>query len=1131
MSGSHSNDEDDVVQVPETSSPTKVASSSPLKPTSPTVPDASVASLRSRFTFKPSDPSEGAHTSKPLPSGSPEVALVNLAREFPDFSQTLVQAVFKSNSFNLQSARERLTRLRQQRQNWTWNKNASPKKSETPPPVKKSLPLANTGRLSSIHGNINNKSSKITVAKQKTSIFDRYSNVINQKQYTFELPTNLNIDSEALSKLPVNYNKKRRLVRADQHPIGKSYESSATQLGSAREKLLANRKYGRHANDNDEEEEESMMTDDDDASGDDYTESTPQINLDEQVLQFINDSDIVDLSDLSDTTMHKAQLIASHRPYSSLNAFVNTNFNDRDTEENASNKRKRRAAASANESERLLDKITQSIRGYNAIESVIKKCSSYGDLVTSQMKKWGVQVEGDNSELDLMNLGEDDDDDNDDGNNDKNNSNNNNTAGADATSKEKEDTKAVVEGFDETSAEPTPAPAPAPVERETKRTRNTTKPKVVEDEDDDVDLEAIDDELPQSEHEDDDYEEEDEDYNDEEEDVEYDDGDDDDDDDDEFVATRKNTHVVSTTSRNGRKPIVKFFKGKPRLLSPEISLKDYQQTGINWLNLLYQNKMSCILADDMGLGKTCQVISFFAYLKQINEPGPHLVVVPSSTLENWLREFQKFAPALKIEPYYGSLQEREELRDILERNAGKYDVIVTTYNLAAGNKYDVSFLKNRNFNVVVYDEGHMLKNSTSERFAKLMKIRANFRLLLTGTPLQNNLKELMSLLEFIMPNLFISKKESFDAIFKQRAKTTDDNKNHNPLLAQEAITRAKTMMKPFILRRRKDQVLKHLPPKHTHIQYCELNAIQKKIYDKEIQIVLEHKRMIKDGELPKDAKEKSKLQSSSSKNLIMALRKASLHPLLFRNIYNDKIITKMSDAILDEPAYAENGNKEYIKEDMSYMTDFELHKLCCNFPNTLSKYQLHNDEWMQSGKIDALKKLLKTIIVDKQEKVLIFSLFTQVLDILEMVLSTLDYKFLRLDGSTQVNDRQLLIDKFYEDKDIPIFILSTKAGGFGINLVCANNVIIFDQSFNPHDDRQAADRAHRVGQTKEVNITTLITKDSIEEKIHQLAKNKLALDSYISEDKKSQDVLESKVSDMLEDIIYDENSKPKGTKE
>ncbi|CAI4054540.1 DNA-dependent ATPase FUN30 SKDI_01G0530 [Saccharomyces kudriavzevii IFO 1802] len=1126
MSGSHSNDEeDDTVQVPETSSPTKTVSSSPLKPASSTVSDAGVASLRSRFTFKPSEPNEGSHISKPLPSGSPEVALVNLSREFPDFSQTLVQAVFKSNSFNLQSARDRLARLRQQRQNWTWNKNASPKKPETLPAAKKALPLANTGRLSSIYGSTNNKSSKITVAKQKTSIFDRYSNVINQKQYTFELPNNLNIDSEALSKLPVNYNKKRRLVRADQHPMGKFNELATTQLGSAREKLLANRKYGRHADDNDnDEEEESMMTDDDDASGDDYMETTPQVNLDDQVLQFINDSDIVDLSDLSDTAMHKAQLIASHRPYASLGAFIDTNFNDKDAEEGVANKRKRRSAASANESERLLDKITQSIRGYNAIESVIKKCSSYGDLVTSQMKKWGVQVEGDNSELNLMNLDEDgDEDDDDDGDS---NADAAAAAGADDIGKDKEEPKAVVEGFDESSAEPTPAPEG----RETKRTRNTAKAQVDEREED-LDLDAIDDELPQSEHEEDDYEEEDEDYNDEEgEDVEYDVGDDEDDDDNEFVAARKIRNVTSTTSRSGRKPIVKFFKGKPRLLSPDISLKDYQQTGINWLNLLYQNKMSCILADDMGLGKTCQVISFFAYLKQINEPSPHLVVVPSSTLENWLREFQKFAPALKIEPYYGSLQEREELREILERNSGKYDVIVTTYNLAAGNKYDVSFLKNRNFNVVVYDEGHMLKNSTSERFAKLMKVRANFRLLLTGTPLQNNLKELMSLLEFIMPNLFISKKESFDAIFKQRAKTTDDNKNHNPLLAQEAITRAKTMMKPFILRRRKDQVLKHLPPKHTHIQFCELNPVQKKIYDKEIQTVLEHKRMIKDGELPQQAKERSKIQSSSSKNLIMALRKASLHPLLFRNIYDDKMIGKMSDAILDEPAYAENGNREYIKEDMSYMTDFELHKLCCNFPKTLSKYQLHNDEWMRSGKIDALKKLLKTIIVDKQEKVLIFSLFTQVLDILEMVLSTLNYKFLRLDGSTQVNDRQLLIDKFYEDKEIPIFILSTKAGGFGINLVCANNVIIFDQSFNPHDDRQAADRAHRVGQTKEVNITTFITKDSIEEKIHQLAKNKLALDSYISEDKKSQDVLESKVSDMLEDIIYDENSKPKEKK-
>lgn len=180
---------------------------------------------------------------------------------------------------------------------------------------------------------------------------------------------------------------------------------------------------------------------------------------------------------------------------------------------------------------------------------------------------------------------------------------------------------------------------------------------------------------------------------------------------------------------------------------------------------------------------------------------------------------------------------------------------------------------------------------------------------------------------------------------------------------------------------------------------------------------------------------------------------------------------------------------------------------------------------MNSGKVDALKKLLDDIINKKREKVLIFTLFTQVLDILEKVLSTLNYKFLRLDGSTQVNDRQTMIDKFYDDNTIPIFMLSTRAGGFGINLVCANHVIIFDQSFNPHDDRQAADRAHRVGQTKEVTVTTLITKDSIEEKIFQLAKTKLALDSQVSSSEDQSDLIDNKVSDLLEDIIYTEAQK------
>lgn len=1037
-----SDSNNDEVQVPE--------SSSPLKQTN----DETTASLlRSQFSFTP-DNARNSNTGivAGAPKTNPDVQLAQLSSEFPDFSPTLVQAVFKSNSFNVKMARERLTRIRNQRHNWSVNSKGG-KTTLIPQTTRLSPSATSTNRLNSIKPS--DPSSKIVLEKQRTSIFDRYSNVMNQKLRP-TMTESLVVDEEALSKLNGSNTKRRRLVRADNMDKNRK----ATHLDKAKENLL--RMKTKRGGSDDEDTAEEEMSGEEDVSGEEYEERTPDINIDDQVLQFLNTADASDIADLGETTLAKAKTIISKRPFSSLYAFSQIELSEANGEDSkkAPKKPVKRSVNQKKESDKLLEKVNQSIRGYNAIDSLIKRCASYGNLIAGQMKRWGIDLEHSQNggELDFTNIDSDDDD------------------------------AAIVEDFDESEVSATPTPAPE---------TNVAKLKIKSGSDSEVEEEEEEDEEDAA------FEES---------------------EDEEYGQTRRSAFP----GRRGRpqKRLVKFFKGRPKLLGSDVQLKDYQQTGINWLNLLYHNHMSCILADDMGLGKTCQVIAFLAYLKQINEPGPHLVVVPSSTLENWLREFQKFCPSLKIEPYYGSQQERAGLRDILERTAGQYDVIVTTYNLAAGNKYDISFLRSCRFNVVVYDEGHMLKNSLSERFSKLMRIQGNFRLLLTGTPLQNNLKELMSLLEFIMPSLFEAKKDYLASIFKQRARTSDDNKDFNPLLAQEAINRAKMMMRPFILRRRKDQVLKHLPAKHRVIEHCEMNEIQRKIYNDEIKLVMEHKRMLQNGEPPADSKERAKIQSSSSKNLIMALRKASLHPLLFRNIYNDKILAKMSDAILDEPEYAENGNRQYIQEDMSYMTDFELHKLCCNFPNTLEKFQLHNKEWLQSGKIDKLTVLLKHIIQEKKEKVLIFSLFTQVLDILELVLSTLNYKFLRLDGSTQVNDRQSLIDKFYEDETIPVFILSTKAGGFGINLVCANNVIIFDQSFNPHDDRQAADRSHRVGQTKEVTITTLITKDSIEEKIFQLAKNKLDLDSHISEDdKKSQDLLESKVSDILEDIIYDENSK------
>lgn len=555
--------------------------------------------------------------------------------------------------------------------------------------------------------------------------------------------------------------------------------------------------------------------------------------------------------------------------------------------------------------------------------------------------------------------------------------------------------------------------------------------------------------------------------------------------------------VVLTRGRKTGSVRGSYFSEKPTLLSPDLELKDYQQVGINWLALLYKRKLSCILADEMGLGKTCQVISFLAHLKEIGEPGPHLVVVPSSTLENWLREFQKFCPEFAIEPYYGSQSERADIRIALSDPAASFDVMVTTYNLACGATQDLGFLKSRKFNVCVYDEGHLLKNSQSERYSKLMRLHANFRLILTGTPLQNNLRELVSLLSFILPDIFVSRKDDLAGIFKHKAKSTDKSSDgRNPLLSEQRIMKAKAMMTPFVLRRKKDQVLKHLPSKSHQVIYCELTKEQDLVYQKELLA----------SRAAMEAKKSGKKGVKSVGNVLMQLRKASLHHLLFRQLYTGKILRQMAKSIMREEQYR-TANEQFIFEDMEVMTDAELHRLCETFPS-IRKHKLDSDEWMNSGKIQKLKEMLPTM-KKNGDRILLFSQFTQMLDILERVLNHMNITFIRLDGQTPVELRQEMIDKFHDETDITVFLLSTKAGGFGINLTCANTVIIYDLSFNPHDDKQAEDRAHRVGQTREVNVFRLITKNTIEENILQLANTKLALDRSVSDDKEADKAAEN----------------------
>ncbi|KAL2353159.1 putative SNF2 family helicase/ATPase [Cryomyces antarcticus] len=526
----------------------------------------------------------------------------------------------------------------------------------------------------------------------------------------------------------------------------------------------------------------------------------------------------------------------------------------------------------------------------------------------------------------------------------------------------------------------------------------------------------------------------------------------------------------------------KFIK-QPEIMSKDLTMKDYQLVGLNWLNLLWEKKLSCILADDMGLGKTCQVISFLSHLYETNIRGPHLVIVPGSTLENWLREFQKFSPTLRVEPYYGLQADRAEQRARIEDEIQDINVIVTTYDTATKLE-DASFLRHLEPVVCVYDEGHALKSSGTKRYTQLMRIPAQFRLLLTGTPLQNNLQELASLLAFIMPNLFKERKDDLALIFKHKAKTTDAD--HAALLSAQRIARARSMMTPFILRRKKHQVLKHLPAKTCRVEYCDLLPSQKRVYDEQsavaTQVLLDRAA--------------GKVNAKASNNHMMALRKAAIHPLLFRRIYTDDLLRKMTKACMKEAEFADR-NADYVYEDMEVMTDFELNAFCERYPDTMAKFALENDEWMDSGKVQALAALLQKHKANG-DRTLVFSQFTAVMNILEAVLETLDIKYFRLDGQTPIPTRQDMLDEFYKDSSIPVFMLSTKAGGSGINLACANKVIIFDSSFNPQDDVQAENRAHRVGQTREVEVVRLVTKGTIEEQIHALGTSKLALDDRVA---------------------------------
>ncbi|KAL7982095.1 hypothetical protein Chor_001152 [Crotalus horridus] len=475
----------------------------------------------------------------------------------------------------------------------------------------------------------------------------------------------------------------------------------------------------------------------------------------------------------------------------------------------------------------------------------------------------------------------------------------------------------------------------------------------------------------------------------------------------------------------------------------------------------------------LGLGKTIQAIAFLAYLYQLGDVGPHLIVVPASTIDNWIREINLWCPELQILFYYGSQEDRRHFRMDIHNKVTDFNVIVTTYNCAISSPEDRNLFRKMKLNYAIFDEGHMLKNMGSVRYQHLMTINAKNRFLLTGTPVQNNLLELMSLLNFVMPHMFSSSTSEIRRIFSSKAKASEEHSVYE----KERIAHAKQIIKPFILRRVKEEVLQQLPPKKEIVEWCEMTEKQEQLYQDLFSCL--KKSM--------DGQEKN----SEMGNVMMQLRKMANHPLLHRQYYTSEKLKVMSKLMLKEPTHCE-ANPDLIFEDMCVMTDYELHLLCKQYAN-IHDFKLEMDLILDSGKFRTLIRILSDF-KEKGDRVVLFSQFTMMLDILEVLLKHEQHRYLRLDGKTQISDRIHLIDEFNSDMDIFIFLLSTKAGGLGINLTSANVVILHDIDCNPYNDKQAEDRCHRVGQTREVQVIRLISKGTIEESMLKISQQKLKLE-------------------------------------
>uniref|UniRef100_A0AAQ5ZZH8 BTAF1 RNA polymerase II, B-TFIID transcription factor-associated n=1 Tax=Amphiprion ocellaris TaxID=80972 RepID=A0AAQ5ZZH8_AMPOC len=512
-------------------------------------------------------------------------------------------------------------------------------------------------------------------------------------------------------------------------------------------------------------------------------------------------------------------------------------------------------------------------------------------------------------------------------------------------------------------------------------------------------------------------------------------------------------------------------------------LRKYQQDGVNWLSFLNKYKLHGILCDDMGLGKTLQSICILAgdhYLRAQEyaktkaadcSPMPSLVVCPPTLTGHWVDEVGKFCTKEYLNPLHYTGPPTERMR--LQHQVKKHNLIVASYDVV---RNDIDFFRNIKFNYCILDEGHVIKNGKTKLSKAIKQLAANFRVILSGTPIQNNVLELWSLFDFLMPG-FLGTERQFAArygkpILASRDAKSSSREQEAGVLAMEALHR---QVLPFLLRRMKEDVLQDLPPKIIQDYYCNLSPLQVQLYEDFAKS--RAKASVEDSISVASTEEEEKPKLKATGHVFQALqylRKLCNHPSL--------VLTSQ------HPEY--KRITEQLAGQNSSLRDIQ-----------------------HAPKLSALKQLLLdcglgggggseggTEAVVAQHRVLIFCQLKSMLDIVEHDLlkpKLPAVTYLRLDGSVQAGLRHSIVSRFNNDPSIDVLLLTTHVGGLGLNLTGADTVVFVEHDWNPMRDLQAMDRAHRIGQKRVVNVYRLITRGTLEEKIMGLQKFKMSIANTI----------------------------------